>query len=66
MEKTFNTLYGEIKVKNVMFDIDGANLEEGLEITGYHIEGILELIGGDNDIENMDNIYIEQLIERNT
>lgn len=60
----FNTEYGEIEAKNVMFDIDGTNLEEGVEITTLSGDILLQLYEyiNLNDLETKD---IENLLKNN-
>jgi len=51
MKHIINTDYGRIKIKDVMIDIDGTNLEEGIDISqdgeflfnkvGYSTENML-------------------------
>ena len=61
MKKTFETeLYGTVEVRPAMFDIDGTNLEEGIEIKGEEI-GIIELYGW-RDIEDLITAEVEDLI----
>lgn len=63
MEKTFETSQGEVTVRNAMFDIDGTNLEEGLEIKGEEI-GLIEVFGY-RDIDGLTVDDVEKLIEDN-
>ena len=64
MEKLFQTPnYGEITVRTAMFDVDGKNLEEGIEIKGEDI-GLIELYGW-RDIDEMTIEELENLIEIN-
>jgi len=55
--------YGEVSVRNVMFDIDGTNLEEGIEIKGDDIE--LTEIMGYYDVDDLDIEEVEELLEKN-
>ena len=60
MEKTFETDYGTVTVRNAMFDVDGTNLEEGIEIKG---EDFLLENYGYRDIDEMTTDEVEDLIE---
>lgn len=48
MEITIKTIYGEAKVRDCMIDLDGKNLEEGVEVS---IDGVLiaEVLGQSTD-----------------
>tara|TARA_R110000772_G_C13310268_1_gene440097 strand:+ start:25192 stop:25389 length:198 start_codon:yes stop_codon:yes gene_type:complete len=61
MTKTFETDYGTVTVCNAMFDIDGTNLEEGIEIKG---EGFLIENYGWRYIDEMTVEDVEELIEK--
>lgn len=61
MAKTFNCSYGEVTVRTAMFDADGTNLEEGIEIKGDEI-GLIEVYGY-HDIDEMTNEDVEVLIK---
>ena len=54
--------YGEVEIRNTMFDIDGTNLEEGVEIKGDDI-GLIELYGW-RDIEELSCDEVNELIEQ--
>lgn len=62
MEKSFETKYGTALIRYAMFDIDGTNLEEGVEI---HLDGeyIGRRLGGNLDVESMTVKEVEELIE---
>lgn len=57
------TSYGEVELRNVMIDIDGTNLTEGIEIEGDEI-GIIDVYGY-YDIDELSVEEIEELIEDN-
>ncbi len=54
--------YGKVEIRNAMFDIDGTNLEEGIEIKGDDI-GLIELYGW-RDIEELSHDEINELIKQ--
>ncbi len=54
--------YGKVEIRNTMFDIDGTNLEEGVEIKGDEI-GIIQLYGW-RDIEELSYDEINELIKQ--
>lgn len=54
--------YGKVEIRNTMFDIDGTNLEEGIEIKGDDI-GLIELYGW-RDIEELSYDEINELIKQ--
>ena len=51
MEKTIETKYGEVTLRDIVKDVDGTNLEDAVEVT-LDGEVIAELMGGtfDDDI----------------
>ena len=57
--------FGEVTVRNAMFDTDGTNLEEGIEIKGEEI-GLVEIYGYHNVyyLEEEEE-EVEKLIEKN-
>ncbi len=55
--------YGEVEVSVVMFDIDGTNLEEGIEIKGGEI-GLIEVCGW-RDLDDLSSNDINSLITQN-
>ena len=63
MMNTFNCAYGDVVVRNAMFDIDGTNLEEGIEIKGEEI-GLIEVYGY-RDVSDLTVDEVEELIEKN-
>ena len=52
--------FGLIEIRHAMFDIDGTNLEEGIEIKGEEI-GLLEFYGW-QDIDELNVEKVEQII----
>jgi len=63
MYAAFETSHGLVTVKNAMLDLDGTNLEEGIEIIGEHVE-LIELVGY-RSVEDMTIEEVETLIENN-
>ena len=63
MEKSFGTSYGDVIVRTAMFDVDGTNVEEGIEIIS--IDGTFDLLGifGYHNIEELTDDDVERLIE---
>ena len=62
-ERVFQTdKYGEVSVRNAMFDIDGTNLEEGIEIKGDDIE--LTEIMQYYDVDELNIEEVEELLEK--
>lgn len=60
--RTFETKdYGKVEVRIAMFDIDGTNLEEGVEIKGDDI-GLIELHGW-RDISELSSKNVNELIK---
>ena len=59
--KKFVTDYGDVQVRNAMFDIDGTNLEEGIEVKG---DGFLLEIYGYRDIDDMSINDVELIINK--
>ncbi len=55
--------YGEVEVSVVMFDIDGTNLEEGIEIKSDEI-GLIEVCGW-SDLDDLSSNDINSLITQN-
>ena len=55
--------YGEVEIRNAMFDIDGTTLEEGIEIKGEEI-GLIELYGW-RDIEELSSDEVNEIINQN-
>lgn len=65
MKKNIETKYGKVTLQTAMFDIDGTNLESGVELK---IEGELkaELIGTDfSEVEDLTTEEVESLVENN-
>jgi hypothetical protein len=62
MMRTFETKdYGKVEVRIAMFDIDGTNLEEGIEIKGDDI-GLVELHGW-RDISELSSKDVNKLLQ---
>lgn len=59
-----NTSFGDVEVRNVMIDLDGTNLEEGIEITVENVEKPIEVYGY-YDVEEMTINEVEDLLEDN-
>lgn len=58
MEKTFETKFGEITLRDVMIDTDGTNLESGIEVK---LDG--EVIGELIDLEFDEDTTVEEVEE---
>ena len=65
MEKTFDTEdFGEVKVRTVMIDLDGSNLEEGIEITGeFFGDEPIELLGW-RDVDGMTDEEVNEMVHQ--
>ena len=44
--KVVKTKYGEVRLRNIMIDLDGSNLEEGIEISFENT--IIEVLGNED------------------
>ena len=65
MIQTFeNTKFGEVTVRNIVIDVDGTNLEEGINISVIGSEEYVELLGY-QDIEDMTNEDVEEILFEN-
>lgn len=62
MESIVETKYGTVTVRNAMLDVNGTDLESGVEIK---LDGKLigELVGESFDIDDYDEDEIEEAIE---
>ena len=62
MKRDFETKFGRITLQNVMVDIDGTNLEEGIDISldGEFI-GTASGDGSDFDFDNDEFVTIEMV-----
>lgn len=63
--KLFNTIYGEVQVTPAMFDIDGTNLEEGIELKLLDEGSEVIEVQGYTDIDELTINDVENLIEAN-
>ena len=63
MRKIETKDYGIVEIRNAMFDIDGTNLEEGVEIKGDEI-GLIELYGW-RDIDALSSDKVNELLNQN-
>lgn len=54
------TDYGDVQVRNAMIDIDGTNIEEGIELKG---DGFLIELVGYRDIDEITVDEVESIIE---
>lgn len=64
MEKTFETKYGEVILRNAMIDINGTDLVDGVEVkVDGHLVG--EIIDSHLDFEEMTIKEVETLVETN-
>lgn len=62
---TIETKFGEVTVSTAMFDIDGKNLEEGVEIK-LDDELVIELYGfREYNFEDMSVSEVEELLIKN-
>lgn len=57
--------YGDIEIKNVMVDVDGRNLEEGIDIIFTETKEPTITIIGYIDLSNITSDEVEKLIEDN-
>ncbi len=64
MTQTFDTNFGEVEVRNIMIDLDGTNLEEGIEITVPNVKQPIEIYGY-RSVEDMTVNEVEELLEDN-
>jgi len=64
-EKTFNTKFGEILLRKAVFDMDGTNLESGIEIK-LDDELIAEVVDSYFDFEDEDTTIeeVEDFVEK--
>lgn len=53
--KTFDTSHGEVIINNAMIDIDGTNLESGVNIK-LDNKTVIELIGHSEDDFELNNV----------
>lgn len=60
--KIIESKYGEVEVRNAVFDVNGTDLVEGIEIKGDDI-GLIEIYGY-YDVEDMDKKQVEKLIKK--
>lgn len=60
--RIFNTIYGEVKLRNVMLDIDGTTLEDGIDI--YLNDDLVGDKIGWVDLEELTNEDAEKIINR--
>lgn len=63
MTRTFETIFGDVTVRNAMLEADNTSLYDGVEITG-DFESIE--IGGYHDIKDWNAEHVEDLIEKNS
>jgi len=63
-EKTYHTDYGDVIVRNAMFDTDGTNLEEGVEVKNPDNNVLVEIYGY-KDVEEFTIDELEEIIENN-
>ena len=63
-QETFDTTFGIVTVRNIMIDIDGTNLEEGIEINNPEFFKPLEILGYIN-IDELEEDRLEDLIADN-
>lgn len=64
MAKEFkNTSFGDVTVRNIMIDLDGTNLEEGIEITVDNVPEPIEIFGyhslEDMTIEDVEDLLVD-------
>lgn len=61
-EKIYETDFGTVIVRNAMLDIDGTNLDDGVEIKN-ELNGVLIELQGHRDVEDFSADELEELIE---
>lgn len=61
MKRNFKTNYGDVSVRDIVIDMDGTNLIDGVEITSSDCNIMFE--AGGYSAENMDTEKLEHLIE---
>jgi hypothetical protein len=60
MEYKFDTKYGEVTLRNAMIDVDGTNLEEGLELylDGEYVNDMTgRSAGEETTVEKAEELY---------
>lgn len=57
--------YGDVEIKNVMIDVDGTNLVDGVQITFEEDEFDTIEIVGHIDLDEIEADDVEKLIENN-
>lgn len=66
MLNTFSfCVYGDVEIKNVMIDVDGTNLVDGVQITFEEDEFDTIEIVGHIDLDEIEADDVEKLIEDN-
>ena len=61
---TFETKYGTVEIKSVMVDLDGTNLEDGVDVY-LNDEYVGDVVGySENDFKNEDEDENENLTEK--
>ena len=60
MKKTFETIFGNVTVRNAMFDVDGTTLEEGIELKEE--DGELHELFGYRNIDELTIKEVEKII----
>lgn len=63
MEKKFNTIFGVVQVRDIMVDLDGTNLTDGVEITSEDFEIQLEVAG--HTTETINETNLQDIIDTN-
>ena len=65
VERTFkNTIAGTVKVKYVIFDIDGTNLEEGIRISGDELYEDIKMYDY-YDVRELTKKRLNKILEEN-
>jgi hypothetical protein len=65
IERTFRkTIAGTVKVKYVMFDVDGTNLEEGIRISGDELYDDIKIYDY-YDVSEMTKKQLNKILEEN-
>jgi hypothetical protein len=68
MEYKFDTKYGEVTLRNAMIDIDGTNLEEGVELylDGEYVNdmaGFGITIDEETTVEKAEELYLFLMVD---